>query len=636
MAKSRALLAALGGLAMGAAGVQAMTIPRSSSHTKILRQVEDVQDEYDYVIVGGGTAGLTVADRLTESGEYTVLVIERGLFGNDSSVNNVSGGSQAYQNSSLSFNFPSVPQVNLGNRVTGVVGGVMLGGSSGVNGMQVHRPQKADIDRWGSYFGPCSEWNWDNLLPYFRKSWRLHPPTPEMVEQFNIKYDTSYWGGEDDGGIHASFPTFHWPFMRAQMDAFADIEGIEFPVDSGAGDPGAFWYPASFEPTQVRRSFAMSEYWAGKGNARDNYETILGHRVVRVLFEDEEAVGVEYVDSNSRDTSQARTVRARKEVIIAAGTIYTPQVLQASGIGPRPVLERAGIDVLVDLPGVGANFQDHPLGAQALFYFTNWNFSPNPSDLQSNATFRALAEAEFAANRTGPLMIASGNAAAFLPFPVVAPERFEAIAAAYEAQDPAAYLHEGADETVVAGYQAQKSRLADALRSMDAANYNLFIRGSQMEGSVVYLHPLSRGTIEINATDPYFGTPVVDYRALSNPADIDIQVEFIRFTRRYFTETRLAQYGPIEFSPGAQVTSDEALRQAVRSQVSPTTFHPVGTAAMMPRELGGVVDENLLVYGVEKLSVIDASIQPELPGAYTQQPVYAVAEKAADLIKERA
>ncbi|KAL2755569.1 hypothetical protein ACRALDRAFT_1082246 [Sodiomyces alcalophilus JCM 7366] len=619
MAKSRSLLAALGGLAMGAAGVQAMSIPRSISHSKILRQVEDVQDEYDYVIVGGGTAGLTVADRLTESGEC-----------NDTSVNTVSGGISAFANSSLTFNFPSVPQVNLGNQTTGVVGGVMLGGSSGVNGMQVHRPQKADIDRWGSYFGPCSEWNWDNLLPYFRKSWRLNPPTPEMVEQFNIKYDASYWGGPDDGGIHASFPTFHWPFLRAQMDAFADIDGVDFPVDSGAGDPGAFWYPSSFEPTEVRRSFAMPEYWAGKGNARDNYETILGHRVVRVLFEDEEAVGVEYVDSGSRDTSEAKTVRARKEVIVAAGTIHTPQILQASGIGPRPVLERAGHR------RVGANFQDHPLGAQALFYFTNWNFSPNPSDLQTNATFRALAEAEFAANRTGPLTIAAGNAMAFLPFPVVSPERFEAIAAAYEAQDPAAYLHEGADETVVAGYQAQKTRLAKALRSMDSANYNLFVRGTQMEGSVVYLHPLSRGTIELNATDPYFGTPVVDYRVLSNPADVDIQVEFIRFTRRYFTETSLAQYGPIEFVPGPGVTSDEALAQAVRSQVSPTTFHPVGTAAMMPRELGGVVNQKLLVYGVGKLSVVDASVQPELPGAYTQGPVYAVAEKAADLIKERA
>lgn len=216
MARSRALLAALGGLAMGAVGVQAMSMPRSISQTKIVRQVEDVQDEYDYVIVGGGTAGLTVADRLTESGEckrlcipnvtcaidiveanrdaaktlfsllnedflvsfsslllfpsyFLGLLAERLSPANDSSVNGVSGGAQAFSNSSLSFNFPSVPQVNLGNRTTGVVGGVMLGGSSGVNGMQVHRPQKADIDRWGSYFGPCSEWNWENLLPYFRK-----------------------------------------------------------------------------------------------------------------------------------------------------------------------------------------------------------------------------------------------------------------------------------------------------------------------------------------------------------------------------------------------------------------------------------------------------------------------------------
>lgn len=156
-------------------------------------------------------------------------------------------------------------------------------------------------------------------------------------------------------------------FIGEQMEAFADIDGVAFPEDSGAGDPGAFWYPSSFKP-EVVRSFAMSEHWADIAPVRDNYETLLEHRAVRVLFDGEEATGVEYVPSSARDTSGARTVLARKEVIIATGTIYTPQLLQASGIGPSSVLENAGIDVLVDLPGVGANFQDHPLGAGAMFF----------------------------------------------------------------------------------------------------------------------------------------------------------------------------------------------------------------------------------------------------------------------------
>lgn len=211
---------------------------------------------------------------------------------------------------------------------------------------------------------------------------------------------------------------------------------------------------------------------------------------------------------------------------------------------------------------------------------------------------------------------------------MIAPSTFEAIASAYEAQDPAAYLPANSDPTLIAGYAAQKTRFAAALRAKDAAFYNLFLRGTNTEGSsIVFLHPLSRGTVHINTADPFFAQPRVDYRALSNPTDLDIQVEFVKFSRRYFLETSLAEFGPVEVSPGANVTSDEALREALRGLISPTCFHPVGTAAMLPRELGGVVDEKLLVYGVEKLSVIDASVQPDLPGAYTQQPVYAIAEK---------
>jgi choline dehydrogenase len=260
---------------------------------------------------------------------------------------------------------------------------------------------------------------------------------------------------------------------------------------------------------------------------------------------------------------------------------------------------------------------------------SNFHIDPDPTDAQSNQTFIQAAQAEFAATKSGPLTIASGNGACFLPFPVIAPDTFEDIAARYEAQDPAWYLPAGSDPTVIAGYQAQKKALAAALRSHGDAFYNLFLRGSYQEGAIVDLHPLSRGVINIDTKDPYFKEPIVDYRALTNPADIDVLVEFTRFTRRYFLDTSLKAFEPRETRPGANVTSVEALQAAVRSAVSPTTFHPVGTAAMMPRELGGVVDEQLLVYGVKGLSVVDASIMPNLPGAYTQETVYAIAEKVS-------
>ena len=173
------------------------------------------------------------------------------------------------------------------------------------------------------------------------------------------------------------------------------------------------------------------------------------------------------------------------------------------------------------------------------------------------------------------------------------------------------------------------------MRSTGSAFYNFFIRGTANEPGPILLHPLSRGTVTIDTADPYFALPKVDYRALSNPVDGDLVVEFTRFTRRVFSQTSLTAFNPVELLPGANVTIKEDIIAEIRGRLVPTSFHPVGTAAMMPRNLGGVVDEELRVYGVKGLSVVDASVMPDLPGAYTQGTVYAVAEKAADLIKGR-
>lgn len=590
--------------------------------------------EYDYIVVGGGTAGLTVADRLTESGKHSVLVIEIGVFRNESQVTTVGMGFLGLTDPTLSFIFPSVPQPGLNGRTIDVRAGQMLGGSSGINGMQVHRGQKEDYDRWGSYFDKRSPWSWDGLLPYFKKAWNFHPPSSELATRNNIKYDEKFWGKTSK--IHAAWPTTTWPFLKTEMAAWGEIPGVKFPADSGAGEPGAFWYPHSADPGPVLRSFARPGHWDGIEASRSNYHTFTGQRVLKVLFQHGRATGVSYVATNATTQDGAKTVKAKKEVIIAAGTIHTPQILQASGIGPKKLLRDAGLNVVVDLPGVGSNFQDHPYNVGALFNMTNFNVHPDPNDMFENATFIAEAEAEFAANRTGPLTIASGNCASFLPMGVIAPSVFKDIASRYERQDPAAFLPAGADRTVIAGYAAQKKALAKAMRSSGSAFYNFFLRGAPNEGAIVYLHPLSRGTVLIDTTDPFFKQPKVDYRALSNPADTDVLVEFLHFTRKYWSQTSLQMYNPVELAPGANVTSREDILVDLRARMNPSTYHPVGTAAMMPRELGGVVDEKLLVYGVKGLSVVDASVMPDLPGAYTQQTVYAIAEKAADMIKARA
>jgi choline dehydrogenase-like flavoprotein len=325
-------------------------------------------------------------------------------------------------------------------------------------------------------------------------------------------------------------------------------------------------------------------------------------------------------------------VKARKEVILAAGGIHSPQVLQLSGIGPRKLLDSANITTVVDLPGVGANFQDHGM-IFAAWQYQNYSIHPSPDDLFLNDTFAAWASAVWSANRTGPNSIAIGNAAAWLPFPVISP-RAANLSAALAAQNHTAYLPPDTDPTVAAGYRAQMLALAAALTSNRTAFYSLAISGGAVSGgSLVALHPLSRGTVALNATDPRGSEPLVDYRALANPLDAAVMADMLRFTRAYhLANPRTAAWNATELAPGNATETDEQFVEYLAEALSPSEFHPSGTCAMLPRELGGVVDEELRVYGVTGLRVVDASVFPTLPGANTCQTVYAVAEKVSSFV----
>jgi choline dehydrogenase-like flavoprotein len=243
-----------------------------------------------------------------------------------------------------------------------------------------------------------------------------------------------------------------------------------------------------------------------------------------------------------------------------------------------------------------------------------------------NATFGAWSDAVWAANRTGPKSIATGNAAAWLPFPVIS-SRAADLAAALTAQNHTLHLPADTDPTVAAGYRAQMLAFASALTSPRTAFYNLVVTGGNTNGLLCDLHPLSRGTVNIDVADPYNTVPRVDYRALANPLDAAIMADIIRFTRRYHMENPLTEaWAATELAPGEETQTDEEFEAYLAETLSPSVFHPVGTCAMMPRELGGVVDEELRVYGVKGLRVVDASIMSTLVGGNTCQTVYAVAE----------
>lgn len=209
------------------------------------------------------------------------------------------------------------------------------------------------------------------------------------------------------------------------------------------------------------------------------------------------------------------------------------------------------------------------------------------------------------------------------------------MAAALLAQNHSAHLPGDTHPTIQAGYAAQMRSLAAALQSNGTAFYNLVQTGSGSTGMLVDLHPLSRGSVNIDARDPANREPLVDYRALSNPLDAVIMGDIVRYTRRYALDNPMTKaLGPSESAPGAKVQTDEEFGEWLRGSVSPTYFHPVGTCSMMPRELGGVVDQELRVYGVNGLRVVDASVIPMIPGANTCQTVYAIAEKVSLVLNE--
>lgn len=233
----------------------------------------------------------------------------------------------------------------------------------------------------------------------------------------------------------------------------------------------------------------------------------------------------------------------------------------------------------------------------------------------------------------GPFSIALANLCAWLPLTVIT-DTYDDLATSLEQQDFASLLPDGTHETIIAGYEAQMQALAAQMRSGTTAFMRMQLLPATGSQGPVIMQSFARGSININASDPWNTEPVVDYRALSNPVESDVFVEMIRFIRRYSFNTSLAAtLDPYEYLPGAEVVSDEDLKAYIAGALSPSDYHPVGTCGMMPLELGGVVDRNLRVYGVGRLRIVDASIIPMLPSANTCQPTYAIAEKAADIIK---
>ncbi|KAM0311598.1 hypothetical protein ACHAPQ_012364 [Fusarium lateritium] len=582
-------------------------------------QDTNVRAEYDYIIVGAGASGLTVANRLTEDAAVTVLVIEAGDFDKNEDFMTIPGLAGGAVGTKYDWNltYPATASLN-GRNISSPLGKV-VGGSTKLNRMVFDRGSKADYDRWAELGN--REWQWKTLLPFFKKTEKFTPPTAEIKKEYGVTTDPSAHGSS--GHIDASYSPFFWPTTKNLVQAVGELD-IDVALDQANGNAiGGYFCPHNLDPKTLTRSSAQDYYSAV--SQRKNLQLLPGHQVTRVITKKSgssvTATGVEYAKDRS---STLKTVKAKREVILAAGTIHTPQILQVSGIGDPALLSSIDVPVVVDLPAVGQNLHDHVL----LAVVNTINAPLQTGNLTSNATFAAEARAQYDEQKKGPLTSPTGDFLLFLPllnYTSAASDIHKQAAG----QDGAKFLPSGTPAEVVKGYKKQQKVLNDKL--LDTKSAILEVIWSDGVAVLGLQHPYSRGSVKAKSSN-IFDSPEANPELLKNPLDVAILVEGVRFARKLSSAPSIKALNSFEVVPGGNVTSDDDLEQFIRSSAS-TLFHPAGSCKIGSRSEGGVVDEKLRVYGVKGLRIVDASVIPLLPATHTMTTVYAIAEKAADLIK---
>ncbi len=555
------------------------------------------------------------------------------------------------------WTFLSLPNPEMANSSAFVQVGQTVGGSSAVNGMFFDRGSRFDYDAWTEAGGKEFEkakvkWNWAGLFPFFKKvsiSYRPRVPTyptdtpqsvtftkpdPAIAQRYKYTWDLSAYGGSTP--IHSSWSSFQWADQTVLGKAWTEI-GIKPAKECAGGNKeGICWVPASQHPVTAKRSHAGLGHYADV-QPRSNYDLLVNHQVVRVVYRNGPKSGPPLVEVKSLADNHLFNVTVTGEVVLSAGALHTPTILQRSGIGPSSVLAAANIPLVLNLPGVGSNLQDHSGPPVSWTYTKPYQFFPLPSDMLTNATFKAETTALFSQTPArGPYTLAGGNSAIYFSLPHITPA-FPTIISKIRAMatsgSSTAYLPSDirSDPTMAAGYASQLLALANLLSNPSAPSLETPWATSEAPGTAwsFLLHPLSRGTVRLDPAD-HLAQPVLDYRAGTNPVDFDIHLAHVRYLRKLLDTLTLKGYGAVESAPGAQVAGDdELLKGYVRGASILSFMHPCCTAAMLPREKGGVVGVELKVHGAEGLRVADMSVMPLVPGTHLSATAYAVGEKVS-------
>ena len=519
----------------------------------------------DYIIVGAGSAGCVLANRL--SAHSKVVLLEAGGKDNYHWIHIPMGYLYCIGNPRTDWGFRTAEEPGLNGRSLLYPRGRVLGGCSSINGMIYIRGQAADYDHWRQMGNPG--WGWDDVLPYFKKSEDYVDGADEMHGaggEWRVEDQRLHWEVLDD-------------FLAAAVQA-----GLPETTDFNTGDNEGVGY---FRVNQ-RAGFRWNTAKAFLRPVKERLRVETLAQTEKVLIEGGRAVGVQY-----RQNGVVKELRAGREVILCAGAVGSPQILQLSGIGPGALLQDHGIEVVLEQPQIGANLQDH-LQIRCAYKVHG---ATTLNTLSASLWGKAKIALEYAARRTGPMSMSPSQLGAF----------------ARSGPDVA---------TPDLQYHIQPISLdafGQPLHPFDA-----------ITASVCNLRPESRGFVRIGSPDPT-AHPVIQPNYLSAERDRRVAADAIRFTRRIVAQEAMAKYRPEEFKPGPGIDGDAALAKAA-GDIGTTIFHPVGTVRM-GSDAEAPLDPQLRLRGVKGLRVVDASVMPTITSGNTNAPVIMIAEKAADMIR---
>jgi choline dehydrogenase len=526
--------------------------------------------EFDYIIVGAGSAGCVLANRLTADGKNSVLLLEAGPKDTHIWIHVPLGYGKLFKEKSVNWMYQTEPEPGLNGRQVFQPRGKVLGGSSSINGLLYVRGQHEDYDRWRQRGN--AGWGYDDVLPYFRKA------------------ENQQRGADKYHGAGGPLPVSDWRHADPLSEAFV-VAAAEAGIPTNPDFNGATQEGAGFFQTTTRRGRRASTAFSylRPARRRGNLHVETAALAQRILFEGRRARAVEYAQNGT-----LRTARARKEILVSGGAYNSPQLLQLSGVGPAELLRNHGIDTVLDAPGVGNDLQDH----MQVRLVTRCAQRITLNDIVNHPVRRTMAGLRYAAFRRGPLTIAAGTSGAFFK-------------TSPRLATPDIQIHFLPFST---------DKMGEKLHSF-----------SGFTASVCQLRPESRGSLRIKSADPAM-PPEIRINYLATETDRTAFIEGVKILRKILAAPALKPYVVDEVYPGSKVVSNEDILAFCR-QTGSTVYHPTSTCRMGNDQLA-VVDQRLRVRGIEGLRVVDASVMPDLMSGNTNAPTIMIAEKASDMILE--